>query len=47
MIFDFEAARLEAMQWVCLPNLRWRRPEGGDDKGVYLEQLWERVTGER
>lgn len=44
---DLEAVALEAMMWRLTGELRWRRPKGGNDNDLRLEQLWERVTGER
>ena len=44
---DLEAVRLEDMLWSCTPQLRWYRPKGGNDNEIVLQQLWERVTGER
>lgn len=47
MPIDLEAARLEEAMWSCTAQLRWHRPKGGNDTDIMLEQLWERVTGER
>lgn len=44
---DLEAIRLEALQWSATSELRWRRPKRGHDHELILEQLYERVTGER
>lgn len=47
MALDLEGARLEAMMWRPIGELRWRRPRGCDDNDLLLELLWERVSGER
>lgn len=47
MPIDIEGARLEGTLWTATPELRWRRPKGGDDNDLILEQLFERITGER
>lgn len=44
---DMEGAELEAVYWQPTMQLRWRRPRGCNDTEMVLEQLWERVTGER
>lgn len=44
---DAEGADIEAMMWRPTGQLRWRRPARGSDTDLILEQLWERVTGER
>jgi hypothetical protein len=40
---------IEAEQrfWEPTAHLRWFRPPGCDDNERVLQQLWERVTGER
>ncbi len=47
MPFDLDAVELEEMYWRAGGELRWYRPAGGSDDDLQLEQLWERVTGER
>lgn len=47
MPINAEAAKIEEALWQCVGQLRWRRPKGHDDSEMVLEQLWERVTGER
>jgi len=47
MAIDMEAFRLEEAMWIATPRLRWFRPKGGGDADLRLEQLYERVTGER
>lgn len=44
---DLEGAELEAAMWVCTNQLRWYRPKGSTDHDRVLQQLWERITGER
>lgn len=39
--------RLEAGMWRPTPELRWYRPARGDNNDRVLQQLWQRVTGER
>jgi hypothetical protein len=40
---------IEAEQrfWEPTPRLRWYRPPYCDDNDKVLQQMWERVTGER
>lgn len=47
MALDVEGAQLEAMLWKPTGQIRWRRPKGCTDNECVLEQLYERVTGER
>jgi hypothetical protein len=47
MPIDPEAIRLEEGMWIATPQLRWFRPPRGNDTDLRLEQLYERVTGER
>lgn len=47
MPLDLEGAELEGMLWKATGEIRWYRPRGGSDSDIRLEQLWERVTGER
>ena len=47
MPIDLEAAEIEQMSWSQTMQLRWYRPQGGNDYDMRLEQLWERITGER
>ncbi len=47
MPIDIEAIRLENIQWNATPQLRWFRPPSGTYTDIVLQQLWERVTGER
>ena len=44
---DLEACEIEGWMWKPTGELRWFRPKGGNDNDIRLEQLWERVTGER
>lgn len=43
-MMDFEA---EARMWEPTMQLRWYRPPRGDDNDRVLQQLWQRITGER
>jgi hypothetical protein len=45
MAVDLEGAEIEAMMWKPTGELRWFNDEPGS--GAQLQQLWERVTGER
>ena len=47
MPIDLEGLKLEQSYWSCTNELRWFRPPGGSDKDIQLQQLWERITGER
>lgn len=47
MPVDLEGAQLEALYWKPTGELRWFRPPRGTDNDRVLQQLWERVTGER
>jgi hypothetical protein len=47
MPIDIEDIKLEELYWSCTSRLRWFRPPGGSDNDLQLQQLWERVTGER
>lgn len=47
MPLDMGQIEIEAMMWKPTGELRWRRPKGCDDNEKVLEQLFERVTGER
>lgn len=47
MSIDLEGAELEGLMWKPSGELRFYRPKGGNDMDIRLEQLWERVTGER
>ncbi len=47
MPLDLEGTELEQMLWKATGQIRWRRPKGCNDSERVLEQLWERVTGER
>lgn len=47
MPIDMEAVEIEAMMWKPTGELRWYRPSGRDDAEKVLQQLYERVTGER
>lgn len=47
MPIDPEGAKIEEAMWQCLPQLRWYRPRGATDDEKLLQQLWERITGER
>jgi hypothetical protein len=47
MAIDLESVRLEGAMWTATPQLRWFRPPGGNDNDIRLEQLYERITGER
>jgi hypothetical protein len=38
---------IEEKFWEPTPQLRWFRPPGGNDNDLVLQQLWERITGER
>lgn len=42
-----EAEFSNSAYWHPTMQLRFYRPKGGNDTDVRLEQLWERVTGER
>jgi hypothetical protein len=46
-MIDMDGFLLEQAMWKPTGELRWRRPKGADDNERVLEQLWERVTGER
>ncbi len=47
MPIDLEDAELEEALWQATPRLRWYRPARGDDNDIVLQQMYERVTGER
>lgn len=48
MAIDVDSAEFEnAVYWHPTMQLRWYRPAGRDDNDIRLEQLWERITGER
>ena len=47
MPIDIEDIEIEQMLWKPTGELRWFRPPGGNDNDLQLQQLWERVTGER
>lgn len=47
MDIDLASVKREALMWSATPELRWFRPAGGNDTDIRLEQLYERVTGER
>jgi hypothetical protein len=47
MPIDMGAVEIEAMMWKPTGELRWFRPPRGTDNDRVLQQLWERVTGER
>lgn len=47
MPLDLEGAELEGLMWKATGELRWWRPYRGSDNDFELQQLWERVTGER
>lgn len=47
MSLDVDAMHLEETQWIATPQMRWYRPPRGMDTDIVLQQLWERVTGER
>jgi hypothetical protein len=47
MAIDIDDVSLEAAHWSPTMRLRWYRPPGCSDADLVLEQLWERVTGER
>ena len=47
MPIDIQGAELEAALWRATSELRWFRPYRAFDHEARLEQLWERVTGER
>jgi hypothetical protein len=47
MPLDLEGAEIEEFYWSANARIRWRRPKGADDNELVLEQLYERVTGER
>lgn len=47
MVVDLEAVERESLCWKPTRELRWFRPKGCDDTEIVLQQLWERVTGER
>lgn len=47
MPIDLEAVDLEEALWQATPRLRRYRPPGGDDTDIVLQQMYERVTGER
>ena len=36
-----------SVYWHPTMQLRWCRPKGGSDNDIRLEQLWERISGER
>lgn len=44
---DGDALGLEVMYWKSTGEIRWFRPPRADDSQLVLQQLWERVTGER
>jgi len=44
---DVLKIEMEQRFWQATPQLRWFRPPKGDDCGLQLQQLWERITGER
>ena len=44
---DDDATDLEEVLWKATGEVRWYRPPGGTDADIRLEQLYERVTGER
>lgn len=47
MPIDLDAIEIEEAMWMATPRLRWWRPPGGNDCDVVLQQMYERVTGER
>lgn len=47
MPIDLEAMELEEAMWQATPRLRWYRPPHGNDNDIVLQQMYERVTGER
>ena len=47
MPIDLEAVDLEEALWQANPRLRWFRPLKGNDNDIVLQQMYERVTGER
>jgi len=47
VVIDLEAAEHEALCWKPTGELRWFRPKYGTDNDLILQQLWERITGER
>jgi len=47
MGIDVEAVEIEGMLWKPTGELRWFRSAGRDDTEKVLQQLYERVTGER
>lgn len=47
MTIDRDALELQQLMWKPTGELRWRRPQGATDTEKILEQLHERITGER
>lgn len=47
MPLDLEAVELEEAMWQATPRLRWYRPPRANDHDIELQQMYERVTGER
>lgn len=47
-IDDIDESEFEnSVYWHPTMQLRFYRPKGGNDTDIRLEQLWERITGER
>lgn len=47
MPIDMEAVELEEALWQATPRVRWYRPARGNDGDIILQQMFERMTGER